>query len=127
MIYEILITLNVGMGSLMRWSRAFLLISVYSYLALLVFSGLRITILDLPMILSVGGSLLAALLIATTVKYPQVGTYFAVFFGCIAMLSFSGIIQWVSYYTSTIMTGSMMATWDIVIGVCMLMESDLTT
>lgn len=112
----------------MRASKAFITLSVWSYISLSVFSGLHLQLIEkLPPVVTLFGSALMAFLILATLKHPIIGHYSGAVFGFFAMGSFSGILQWHSYYGKHIITGPYMAAWDIAIGLCMIVESDLHT
>ena len=113
----------------MKWSRAFLLVTGFSYIgaACLTMAGYppEATLppgFQIILYVCLGLILFVASIFKGRVhfiNYPLVGMY-----GALAGLSFSGIQKWVNYNGSPDFLGVAMAAWDLAVAVALLDEAD---
>jgi len=113
----------------LKWSRAFLLVTVFSYIgaAFLTCTGYppEATLppgFQIILYVCLGLILFVASIFKGRVhfiNYPLAGMY-----GALAGLSFSGIQKWVNYNGSPDFLGVAMAAWDLAVAVALLDEAD---
>lgn len=104
----------------MRWSRAFIYASIFSYAAAIVMIAVNFppaTVTFLPLF---SGFIWISILIYSL--YDNSYNYlWGAFFGFTAMLSFSGLVQWINY-SGTLDLNLFMSAWDLLIAVALLVE-----
>ena len=107
----------------MTWAKALVYVSSFSYLGGVVASlgGYPL----MPKIHSVSQSiffLLASFLLLSSLQMKKMKWVLSAFYGIAAILSFSGLMSWTSYFGGLGTLGPAMAAWDLILAVALLLD-----
>ena len=110
----------------MKWHRAFIFVSVWSYLTLLVLALLKTPLAKLHVNTTLFVEIFIELIFMGMLLYslynPKFNYLFGAIWGFIAMLSFAGIILWTNIGNISGL-GVAMAAWDMIIGTALVMDA----
>ena len=105
----------------MNKSEAFIYVSAASYLG-----AAAVTVAGFPPMAGISALaqgvsyIAAAILLSYYIDTPVYGTLLAAIYGVLAMLSFSGVQQWINYNGASDYLGVAMALWDLALAVAIL-------
>ena len=107
----------------MSWSKALIYVTSFSYLG-----GVTTSIGGYPLLTNVNpvvqalGFLSAFFILLSSFKYSKMKWVLSAVYGVLAILSFSGLSHWASYYGGPSLLGPAMAAWDLVLAIALLID-----
>jgi hypothetical protein len=105
----------------MNWNKALIYVTSFSYLGGVTTSiGGYPLIMDIHPILQAFGFLIAFFVLLSTFRYRSMKWILSAFYGIAAILSFSGLVTWTSYYGGPGFLGPAMAAWDLLLAIAIL-------
>jgi len=103
----------------MKWNNALIYTTIWSYIAAAVSAMLGYPAMEADIFIQTALYFALALLLCVALSRTEIRPYLAGLYGCLAMISFSGIQKWISYNGTTSL-GPWMALWDLVLAIALL-------
>jgi hypothetical protein len=107
----------------MTWGKAVVYVTSFSYLG-----GVAVSIGGYPLMTNIHPVpqaiffLLASFLLLSSLKIRKMKWFLSAFYGIAAILSFSGLTSWSSYYGGPGTLGPAMAAWDLLLAIALLLD-----
>jgi hypothetical protein len=107
----------------MSWYKALIYVTSFSYLGAVTASlGGFPLITNMHPIIQALGFLSLFFILLSSFKYRKMKWVLSAFYGIAAILSFSGLAHWASYYGGPSLLGPAMAAWDLVLAIALLLD-----
>lgn len=106
-------------GDEMKWNNALIYTTIWSYAAAAVSAMLGYPAMEADIFMQTALYFAMALLLFIALSRKEIRPYLAGLYGCLAMISFSGIQKWISYNGTTSL-GPWMALWDLALAIALL-------
>ncbi len=107
----------------MSWGKALIYVSSFSYLGAATTSIAGYPLLaNLHPVIQAIAWLSLFFILLSSLKYRKLKWGFSAFYGIAAIVSFSGLSHWASYYGGPNLLGPAMAAWDLVLAIALLLD-----
>lgn len=107
----------------MNWSKALIYVTSFSYLGAVTTSiGGYPLLTNISPYIQTLGFLSLFFILLSSLKYRKMKWVLSAMYGIAAILSFSGLASWASYYGGPSLVGPAMAAWDLALAIALLLE-----